>query len=96
MTYDLFIESIREQQMPDGLSVDLQSLWVDAIGDWDQAHELSQLEGTKSGDRIHAYLHRKEGDYGNAAYWYHRSGENMPSISLEQEWSDLVKRFIPK
>jgi len=24
---------------------------------------------------VHAYLHRKEGDQGNAAYWYARAGK---------------------
>jgi len=80
--------------MPDGLTVELQALWADAAGDWDKAHELCQLEGTSSGDRIHAYLHRKEKDIGNAEYWYQRSGETMPSGLLEEEWMDLVKRFL--
>jgi len=94
MTYEIFVESTEASEIPEGLSLDLQSLWVDATGNWHRAHELCQQEGTRSGDRIHAYLHRKEGDLENASYWYQRSGESMPSGSLDEEWSELVKRFL--
>jgi hypothetical protein len=95
MTYDAFIESIgTEAQPPQGLSTELAALWQDRKGDWHQAHELCQQEGTASGDRIHAYLHRKEGDEGNASYWYQRAGESKPSCSLEDEWTALVKRWL--
>jgi hypothetical protein len=43
---------------------------------------------------IHAYLHRKEGDIWNADYWYKRAGKKRPSVSLGQEWEDLVKVFL--
>ncbi|MEM6884961.1 MAG: hypothetical protein AAF571_08000 [Verrucomicrobiota bacterium] len=94
MMLESFLLSVEQQHMPDGLSLELQSLWADAAGDWHRAHDLCQQEGTATGDRIHAYLHRKEGDAGNAAYWYHRSGESMPSGSVEDEWMELVQRFL--
>ena len=53
-------------------------------------------EGTLAYDQLHAYLHRKEGDRFNANYWYRRCGENMPKISLEEEWEILVERFLEK
>ncbi|MBX2823559.1 MAG: hypothetical protein KTR33_02440 [Gammaproteobacteria bacterium] len=94
MTLESFLACVEQQNMPDGLSLELQSLWADATGDWHRAHDLCQQEGTRSGDRIHAYLHRKEGDSGNASYWYYRSGEPMPTGSLEEEWTELVQRFL--
>jgi len=33
--------------------------------------------------RMHAYLHREEGDFDNANYWHGRAGTRMPKIPLE-------------
>lgn len=72
----------------------LLALWYDAKGNWDLAHDqVDHLQG-KSAARIHAYLHRKEGDQWNANYWYSKAGEEVPSQSLEEEWESLVKRFL--
>jgi len=42
---------------------------VDAKGDWKRAHESAQQGEGIDGSWIHAYLHLKEGDQDNAAYW---------------------------
>lgn len=83
-----------EKDGPDGhLSVQLRALWYDAKGDWNAAHnQVDHLSDTSSA-RIHAYLHRKEGDIWNADYWYAKAGEKRPHSSLEQEWEELVQRF---
>jgi hypothetical protein len=48
----------------------LQALWWDARGEWERAHALAQInEGDPRSAWVHAYLHRKEGDLSNAAYW---------------------------
>jgi len=73
---------------------ELLALWYDGHGDWEKSHDqVDQLPG-KSAARIHAYLHRKEGDQWNADYWYKRSGEKLPNLMLEEEWADLVCRFF--
>ena len=38
-------------------------------GQWDQAHRLIQPLSDKQACLIHGYLHRVEGDLGNARYW---------------------------
>lgn len=47
-----------------------------AMGEaWTAAHELAQAhEGERVYDRLHALLHRIEGDAWNAGYWYRRAG----------------------
>jgi hypothetical protein len=71
----------------------LLALWYDAHDKWEEAHaQVDQMPG-KDAARIHAYLHRKEGDQWNADYWYARAGEKRPSQSLIQEWEELVSRF---
>ncbi len=75
-------------------SPELKALWWDGNGEWDKAHDqVDDLEG-KSAARIHAYLHRKEGDLWNADYWYRRAGESRPAISLEEEWKSLLERYL--
>jgi len=67
----------------------LAALELDKNGDWDAAHTIVQsLEDTRA-YWIHAYLHRKEGDLGNAGYWYDRAGHSLPDVSLDQEWQTL-------
>jgi hypothetical protein len=86
-----FHESLAAAGPPPGLEPLLEALWRDAKGEWDRAHKLAQSQKDRAGARVHAYLHRKEGDLDNAAYWYGRSGETIPQTSLEQEWEMLVK-----
>ena len=80
--------------MPDHLSVHLRSLWLDCKGDWKAAHDLIDQLGDKRSAHLHAYLHRKEGDIWNADYWYSRAGQKRPSISLDEEWEQLVQEFM--
>jgi hypothetical protein len=58
-------------------------------GDWDAAHHLIQNYNDKLACLIHGYLHRKEGDLGNASYWYTQAGHTMPNNTLEQEFDRL-------
>lgn len=74
----------------------LQALWQDARGNWDGAHALAQAAGGRDGDWVHAYLHRKEGDPGNAAYWYRRAGRSGPPAhqDLETEWAEIATALL--
>lgn len=94
MTLPEFKSSLNEQNPPEGLSTQLEALWYDGNGDWKSAHNLADGPSDKLSARVHAYLHRKEGDIWNADYWYRRSGETRPEISLEDEWEMLVERIL--
>jgi len=84
-----------KMDFPDsGLSVQLRALWYDAKGDWHAAHNQVDHLNDAASARIHAYLHRKEGDIWNADYWYSKAGEKRPHFSLDQEWEELVLRFL--
>jgi hypothetical protein len=89
-----FKASVAEPQPPAGLSAALQALWWDAKGDWDKAHERAQERDDAVGMRVHAYLHRKEGDHSNAAYWYRRCGVQPSTAMLDMEWDELVREFL--
>ncbi len=88
------LNEFKNSPSPSNLSVELQSLWHDGRGDWDQSHNVIQDVNGKNAAWIHAYLHRKEGDLSNAQYWYNRAGRSMPNVSLEEEWGSLVEYFL--
>ena len=92
MQYAAFIDSLDAAACPAGLDPCLQALWHEAGGDWDQAHEIVQAIDSVMAARIHAYLHRKQGEEWNARYWHRRAGTVMPSgESLAAEWEMLVR-----
>ena len=93
MDFESFISSLNQPKPAASLSKELQSLWLDKNNRWDEAHKLIQWLPGKSFARIHAYLHRKEGDLWNANYWYDRSDDKIPNMSLDEEWNYLVKKF---
>jgi hypothetical protein len=72
----------------------LQALWHDAHGNWSRAHELTQDIATPNAARVHAYLHRKEGDDFNARYWYRRAGQPPFPGPLEAEWLALAAALL--
>lgn len=96
MTYEEFRNTLTGSTPPANISRLLESLWEDAKGNWERAHTLAQKEATVHGARVHAYLHRKEGDSSNADYWYNRAGTTMTPMTLDAEWELLVREFLLK
>jgi hypothetical protein len=89
-----FDNSLAGEMPPPELNRALKALWHDANGNWNAAHELAQEQEDPAGSWVHAYLHRKEGDAGNAAYWYRRAGKPVSTQSLEDEWDSLVDALL--
>ena len=85
-----FKVSLSESAPPAGLTPALAALWWDAKGDWAKAHGCVDHESGRDAARIHAYLHRKEGDEGNAGYWYRTAGATFYRGSLDDEWGELA------
>jgi hypothetical protein len=94
MNLEEFRESLRSEGPPEDLSVALAGLWWDAKGNWMRAHQSAQQDEGPSGAWVHAYLHRKEGDSSNAAYWYHRAGKSPARSSLEDEWLEIAGSLL--
>ncbi len=96
MNLTAFTDSLRDNAPPAGLGRALQALWYDANGDWAAAHDLAQAQGDRAVAWVHAYLHRKEGDADNAAYWYGRAGEPVARGPLDEEWGRIVEQLLTK
>jgi hypothetical protein len=94
MTLDQFNATLAEHVAPEALSPALRALWEDAKGNWEAAHRIAQDIDDRTGAWIHAYLHRKEGDIGNAGYWYRRASRPAAEDSLEEEWARIVSALL--
>ena len=89
-----FRDSVANDQPPENLNFALIGLWWDAKGDWTRAHDSAQQDEGPAGAWVHAYLHRKEGDSSNAAYWYQRAGKPPQHGSLQEEWLSIAEALL--
>ena len=94
MTLEEFRTTLAQHTPPPDLSPALRAMWEDGKGNWDAAHTIAQSIEDKTGSWIHAYLHRKEGDLGNAGYWYRRAGQAVAREPLEDEWTRIVSTLL--
>lgn len=96
MTLEQFRASLHQSSAPAELRPLLAALWWEARGDWNQAHEIAQAEESADAAWVHAYLHRKGGDDGNAGYWYGQAGQPHCKLPLDTEWEQIVSALLDK
>lgn len=94
MTFDEFNATRSAAEPPANVGAALVALWHDARGNWNAAHEVAQEVRDSDGAWVHAYLHRKEGDAGNAGYWYRRAGKPVAKVPLEDEWAEIAAALL--
>ncbi|MCF8365280.1 MAG: hypothetical protein K9H16_05835 [Bacteroidales bacterium] len=94
MNFDEFKISVNAGYPPETMGKELKALWWDAKGNWDKAHRIVQTMNNISASRVHAYLHRKEGDLNNASFWYTNAGQRMPGLPLKEEWDEIVRSLL--
>jgi hypothetical protein len=73
-----------------GVTPSLAALWWAGKGDWNKAHAIVQDVPGADAAWVHAYLHRVEGDLGNAGYWYRLAHKPVATAPLESEWEQIV------
>ncbi len=94
MSHADFLASLDRPQPPAGLSLAQEALWHAKHGDWRRAHEAAQEDEGPDSSWVHAYLHRWEGDDGNAGYWYRRAVQPFCRASLDEEWELIVRALF--
>ena len=94
MQLNEFMQSIKKNTPPEGLSESLKAMWYARKENWDKAHNIAQSISTELGSWIHAYLHRVEGDLSNAGYWYKRAGKPQFQGSTEAEADEIVNSIF--
>ncbi len=57
----------------------IAAVWL-YVDDLDRSHRASQSLDTPTGSFWHAIMHRREGDFSNAKYWYRKVGHH-PAMS---------------
>ena len=96
IAFEEYLEWKVSGNIPDDIPLLLQALLLESAGDWDSAHRLAQDDSSRDGSWVHAYLHRVEGDLGNASYWYRSAGKSLPDMSLEEEWEYIAMALLKK
>lgn len=96
MDYSFFNHTLDMGSPPEDFPVELKALWWERKNYWDKAHDLIQHLAGKDAAWVHAYLHRKEGDESNAAYWYNRAGKEIASNELNEEFREITKSLLRK
>jgi hypothetical protein len=96
VTIEEFRASLAGGAPPPGLRAVLRALWHAGREEWDAAHEIAQSVDDAEGAWVHAHLHRREGDLGNASYWYSRAGQPRSDLPLEREWHEITGALLPR
>ena len=89
-----FKASLSDAAPAPDLNPPLAALWWAANGKWDEAHKIVQDEDDANSAWVHAYLHRVEGDLGNAGYWYRQAGKPVATGPVETEWERMVSALL--
>jgi hypothetical protein len=95
MTLDDFKKGLAETVPPRGLSAALTAMWWVGKDDWDKAHRIVMDESDADCAWVHAYLHRVQGDLGNAGYWYRQAGRKPVTGELAAEWATIAAALLP-
>jgi hypothetical protein len=64
--------------------------------DWEGAHRLVQDMDGPEAAWVHAWLHRIEGDIGNAGYWYRLAGKPLAKGSTQVEGEAIAAALSAK
>lgn len=94
---EAFLDSLEAPTADHGLQPLLLSVWHGLRGEWDEAHNIAQDDESADAAWIHAWLHRQEGDLGNAAYWYRRAQRPVAKdVSHESEGREIAEFLLHK
>ncbi len=88
--------SLGRDEPPPSAGPMLRAIWHGLRGEWDAAHELAQAQDDAEGAQVHAWLHRIEGDLGNADYWYRQAGRPPRRDDVRVEGLEIARALIAK
>jgi hypothetical protein len=83
---DAILRESKAGPEPQQLVRALVALWHDHL---DTAHTLAQEVEGPDGAFVHGIMHRREPDYGNAAYWFRRVGQHAAFPEIGKRVSSI-------
>ena len=81
---------LAESNLPAAIHPSIRSaglLWHDYL---DESHTISQNLPGADGSFLHGIMHRREPDYPNAKYWFHRVGKHPSFPDLARQVTGLL------
>jgi len=93
---DPFLASLDRDAPPPHATPMVRAVWHGLRGDWEVAHELAQAQDDAEGAWVHAWLHRIEGDLGNADYWYRRAGRPSRRDDTRDEGLEIARALASR
>ncbi len=73
----------------------ISALWLLA-GDLDASHEISQSIPMPDGSFWHGIMHRREGDFWNAKYWFRKVGDHPVLRALKATNYGDAEQFVDR
>jgi hypothetical protein len=74
---------------PDEAAGVVAGLWL--LNDWlERSHTISQSIESSTGSFWHAIMHRREGDFNNAKYWYGKCRNHPSMTEMARRGSEVV------
>lgn len=70
----------------------MAGLWL-YFNCFEEAHQLADSCRSPDGYYWHAILHRQEGDLGNSAYWFRKTGRHPVFQELSPAANDVTRRY---
>jgi len=94
--FDAFVLSLDADAPPPAATPMQRAVWHGLRGEWNAAHELAQVQEDAEGAWVHAWLHRIEGDLGNADYWYRQAHRPARRGDTRDEGLEIARALISK
>lgn len=92
--FSVFTASLEGDEPSNFATPMLCAVWHGLRGNWERAHELAQAQHGEDGAWVHAWLHRIEGDLGNAEYWYRRARREASRDDTRDEGLEIARSLI--
>jgi hypothetical protein len=89
-----FLASLEGASPPEGVEPPVRAVWHGLRGEWEEAHAIVQALEDANAAWVHAWLHRVEGDLGNASYWYRRAGRSVAQGATDREGRAIAAALL--
>lgn len=91
--FNVFFRSTKLPRENQELVRALVLLWNDHL---EEGHRIAQDIETPDGAFVHGIMHRREPDYGNAKYWFHRVGRHPTFSTIAERAVEIAKTDLEK